>query len=335
MSPQEQKSTNKNEKIANNKNSVAQEKSKAQLAVLSDSVRSELNELTKAIPSAVTILQSVHRDLALVVAITLAKSWIPDLSAKEVDMVVAIPDGRWSIDQLREEVLEKLRTLPISRRVVVIDRVDEIEGNVSDILLKAIEEPGENTVFILIATSTASLNPTIRGRIAKTVTLLPATSQAREKLLVDNGYSSELARQAIMVAGEHIVLANVLVENPDLLASAKSLQETISNASIKPVSSATKAIKEIDKIAEALGKHLGGTDRGTRAGKRDLVEKHINQLRQDAIASLADGVDPDQVSDQLAACDAAIERMLTHAPLSVNLSALHISHAKMKRIRVK
>jgi len=305
-----------------------------ELALLSEEARSELNNLAKSVPSSVTMLQSMQRDLGLVVAVTLAKSWVPDLTAREVDVVVAIPDGRWGIDQLREDVLDALRTLPISRRVVVIDRVDEMDRNAADTLLKAIEEPGESTVFILVGTSADMLNPTIRGRIVKTLTLLPATSEAREKLFVEAGYSDTLAHQAVEVAGEHVVLANLLVENPELLEAAKSLRATVQTSSVKPVTAAAEAAEEIERLAGPLGKHLGGGDRGTRAAKRELVEQHISLLRREGLDALANGVEPDRVGELFVACDEAKERMLTHAPLTINLAALHISHAALKPIRV-
>ena len=332
MAASNQNSGTRTVKAAITGDSLARPSQNPALALLSKEARSELNNLAKSLPSSVTMLQCAQRDLGLVVAITLAKSWIPDQSAKDVDIVVAIPDGRWSIDQLRVAVLGELRTLPISRRVVVIDRVDELEANASDTLLKAIEEPGESTVFILLADNLDVLNPTIRGRIVTTVTLLPATSEARESLLTEAGFNDELAHQAVEVAGEHVLLANVLVENPDLLTAAKSLRNTVQTSSLKPVTAAAEAVKEIEKLAETLGKHLGGQDRGTRAAKRELVEQHISLLRRAGLDALEDGVEPNRVGEFFVACDAAKERMLTHAPLSVNLSALHICYWTLKQI---
>lgn len=299
--------------------------------MLSEEARAELNALAKSVPAAVTILESQHRDLGLVVATTLARAWVPDPAARDVDVVVAIPDGRWSIDQLRESVFEELHTIPLSRRVVVIDRVDEIDDIAADTLLKVIEEPRDVTVFLLLSASATALKATIRGRVSTTVTLAPASPTAREKLLADAGYSADLAREAVRVAGEQIVLASVLAEQPQLLEVAVGLRDALSLAKSKPVTAAATAAEGIEKLAEVYGKRLGGGERGVRAAKRDLAEQHISLVRDTAVAAVAAGADPEKIADVLHASDDCKERLVTHAPLAVNLAALHIHLAAALR----
>ncbi len=50
------------------------------------------------------------------------------------------------------------------RRVVIVDAADEMNRNAANALLKALEEPPENTVFLLVAHQPARLLPTIRSR---------------------------------------------------------------------------------------------------------------------------------------------------------------------------
>ncbi len=50
------------------------------------------------------------------------------------------------------------------RRVVVIDAADDMNRNTANALLKSLEEPSEDTVFLLISHSPGRLLPTIRSR---------------------------------------------------------------------------------------------------------------------------------------------------------------------------
>lgn len=50
------------------------------------------------------------------------------------------------------------------RRVVVVDAADDMNKNVANALLKNLEEPGEDTIFLLISHSPGRLLPTIRSR---------------------------------------------------------------------------------------------------------------------------------------------------------------------------
>ena len=51
-----------------------------------------------------------------------------------------------------------------ARRVVVIDAADDMNRNTANALLKSLEEPSEDTVFLLVSHSPGRLLPTIRSR---------------------------------------------------------------------------------------------------------------------------------------------------------------------------
>ena len=57
-------------------------------------------------------------------------------------------------------------------RVVIVDSADEMNRNSANALLKFLEEPPENTVFLLVSHSPAGLLPTIRSR-CRTLDLAP------------------------------------------------------------------------------------------------------------------------------------------------------------------
>ncbi|MEO5706952.1 MAG: AAA family ATPase [Alteraurantiacibacter sp.] len=70
-----------------------------------------------------------------------------------------------SIDQIRQ-LQQRLNTRPTlgSRRVVIIDPVDDLEKSAANALLKSLEEPPQGTFFLLVAHRPGRLLPTIRSR---------------------------------------------------------------------------------------------------------------------------------------------------------------------------
>ncbi|MBX4188844.1 AAA family ATPase [Candidatus Saccharibacteria bacterium] len=78
---------------------------------------------------------------------------------------VELPDGKSEvpIDAIRE-VIRSLGLKDGSRRVVLIDQADKLSEEAQNALLKVIEEPPEDTVFILNTKSVSGLLPTIVSR---------------------------------------------------------------------------------------------------------------------------------------------------------------------------
>lgn len=70
-----------------------------------------------------------------------------------------------SVDQVRA-LLASFATTPAlsSRRVVVIDAIDDLERGAANALLKGLEEPPAGTVFLLVSHMPGRLLPTIRSR---------------------------------------------------------------------------------------------------------------------------------------------------------------------------
>ncbi|MCX8044317.1 MAG: DNA polymerase III subunit delta' [Desulfobacterota bacterium] len=81
------------------------------------------------------------------------------------------------IDQLRE-MQEQIAYRPFEGmwKVVIIDNADRLQTEAANSLLKTLEEPPDNTVIVLIATSIAGMLPTILSRCQQ-IRFLPLTSE--------------------------------------------------------------------------------------------------------------------------------------------------------------
>jgi DNA polymerase-3 subunit delta' len=97
------------------------------------------------------------------------------------DLAVVVPDGRAvKIDQIRE-IKQFVALKPTGRyKVVIIDDADTMTPQAQNALLKTLEEPPSDTVFILISRSKSALLPTIvsRCRVLEFKPLKPAEVRA-------------------------------------------------------------------------------------------------------------------------------------------------------------
>ncbi|MDO8489921.1 MAG: AAA family ATPase [bacterium] len=98
-----------------------------------------------------------------------AKAWIQQLGKPECIFLDSTKEdglrGLISVDDVRDCIDQLSRTtLSGAHRVIVIDRGDELSESASNALLKSLEEPPANTLFIILTTDTANVLPTILSR---------------------------------------------------------------------------------------------------------------------------------------------------------------------------
>ncbi len=110
-----------------------------------------------------------------------------DTKTKRFKTSIAIDDVR----RLRNFL--GLRNDEASWRVVIVDTADDLNPNAANALLKSLEEPPAQTVFLLLASEPGRLLPTIRSR-CRTLQLAPLESEPMRKAV----------RQALTASTEEI-----------------------------------------------------------------------------------------------------------------------------------
>lgn len=93
-----------------------------------------------------------------------------------------------------------------SKRVLVIELADDLNQNAANALLKALEEPAQNVVILLLCENLGKLLPTIRSRCRK-ITIRPlSTKELIQKIKVlipdcpDPDFLAEIARGSLGMA---------------------------------------------------------------------------------------------------------------------------------------
>lgn len=124
------------------------------------------------------------------------------------DITVTAPeDGKKNITvaqirALRTEAYVKPHMA--ARRVFVIDKADTMNEQAQNALLKVLEEPPADIIFILIAESAAALLDTIISRCTVLSLVPPETDEAVEYLRKNTDFSEEQIKEAIGITGNNI-----------------------------------------------------------------------------------------------------------------------------------
>ncbi len=177
------------------------------------------------------------------------------------DVVVVEPDGRFiKIAQIRD-VHSKTRFQPFEseRRVIVIDQADTIRDEAANALLKNLEEPRGDTMFVLVTANPQKLLTTIRSR-CQMLRFGELTPRDVAAILVSLGADKDAAliagrlSQGSVGGAQHVLESPIYAERRTLAARFAKLPESTSG--------------EVLAFAEELGK--GAASRDTLAIARTL-----------------------------------------------------------------
>jgi DNA polymerase-3 subunit delta' len=153
------------------------------------------------------------------------------------------------IDEVRDLITRASWSPAVGNyRVVVIEDADRLTESAASALLKAIEEPGLRTVWLLCAPSSTDVLPTIRSRTRSLVLRTPSIA-AVAKLLEKEKFSPAMADFAARVSQGHIGRARHLAKSEE----ARTRRQAILKISlmITDIASAFKAAQVLVEAAKA------------------------------------------------------------------------------------
>ncbi len=154
------------------------------------------------------------------------------------------------VDEVRD-LLQRMAWAPSvgGWRVVVMEDADRLTESAANALLKAIEEPGARTVWLLCAPTLFDVLPTIRSRARHLQLRTPSNSDVAEVLVQRDGISPAMADFASRVSQGHIGRARHLASDE----SIRSRRNTIMNLpfTITDISSAFAAAATLVELATA------------------------------------------------------------------------------------
>lgn len=169
-----------------------------------------------------------------------------------------------SIDEVRQLVSRSSTSSSVGNyRIAIIEDADRMTERTSNVLLKALEEPEQNTIWMLCAPSVADLLPTIRSRTRNVVLRLPSAEEVAQLLIQRDGVDHELALRSARQAQNHVGMARRLATSQE--ARARRTETLREIAGINNLSKAMVAAEHLLSVAkrdaQALAEERDGSER--------------------------------------------------------------------------
>jgi DNA polymerase III subunit delta' len=178
-----------------------------------------------------------------------------------------------TVDETRETISFFGSTAAVEGwRVCIVDTVDELNPNAANALLKVLEEPPQQSLFLLVSHAPARVLPTIQSRCRK-LSLRPLATG-----------------EVIRAASE---AASIALDDPALAEAAEAAEGSVSRAltllggdAIKLHQKTAALLATLPRVdpreLHALGDALGGSDRVALAAFVDSVDRWVSErLRAD------------------------------------------------------
>ena len=192
-------------------------------------------------------------------------------------------------------------------RVVVMEDADRLTESAANALLKAIEEPGTRTVWLLCAPTLHDVLPTIRSRCRHLQLRTPSLEAVTNLLINRDHIAPGMADFAARVSQGHIGRAKYLATNETVRSNRKTIMQlplqlgslaTAFQAAQTLVDLATTEAnassderdeREVEKLQEAYGK--GATGRGMATGGAKAVKELEKEQKSRSTRMVRDSID--------------------------------------------
>jgi DNA polymerase III subunit delta' len=210
------------------------------------------------------------------------------------DVHIVVPEGPIiSVEVIREMVIPEAARSPYegAYKVFIVEEAERMNPPAQNALLKTLEEPPTDTVFILICDQEDELLETIRSRCHE-IRLFPPSEEELTELLIDEGAQPGRARLAARLSEGDVgiaraiafddgalerrrffaALAGRLTSPPDALDAAAEIGAEAASA---VRARAAEQKQEMVELAEAVGE-----GRGTATLRSSLARRHKRELRR-------------------------------------------------------
>jgi DNA polymerase III subunit delta' len=219
----------------------------------------------------------------------------PDLTALRTEgVIISIKDARALVE--RSYFSPSLGRY----RVIVMEDADRMVERTSNVLLKALEEPPERTVWILCAPSEADLLPTIRSRVRVLRLREPEVADVARLIAQRTGVDAAVAEQSARHAQRHIGMAQRLATD----AAARARRDATLRGVLR--------VRGVGDAVEVAGQVVQAATEDAKAltAERDEAER-ASLLRTVGIAEGA--AVPPAVRSQLSALEEEQKRRATRS----------------------
>ena len=195
-----------------------------------------------------------------------------DVTALATDKVIISSD---QVHELRDA--SYMAPVLGPKRVIIIEDADRILDTTGNVLLKAIEEPPERTIWILCAPTPEDLLITIRSRCRQLRLVAPPAKDVAELLVREMGVPYEEALAAARISQSHVGLARAMLRDPSNREQRVGLMRTAlqPRSTGEAVLAAAEVMKHAKTLAEKTSADLDGQEVAALLASYGLSEDQV------------------------------------------------------------
>lgn len=190
--------------------------------------------------------------------------------------IVTTEKVSYAIDDVRDLVATAHDRPSTGRwRIIIIEDADRMTERATNVLLKAIEEPPERTIWMLSAPSPADVLVTIRSRTRHINLVIPSVAAVTQLLTERDGIDPQLAEVCARASQSHVGVARWLARSSE----ARQRRDMIVHLplSIRSASGAVEAAENLHQLvqdeAEASSKDRNAAERASLLRSLGLSEE--------------------------------------------------------------
>lgn len=216
----------------------------------------------------------------------------PDITLVTTELVTI------TADEVREYV-SRSYVAPSSGkwRIFIIEDADRMQARTTNVLLKAIEEPGPRTVWMLCTAAAADVLPTIRSRCRNVNLVTPDSGVVADLLVNRDGVDPEVARVAAQAAQSHVGVARALATDPEAASIRKKTLDAL--VSVRGVGDAVMAAALFNDADAMKGKSGSAGKKSKKSSDDDDRARAEQERRMDALGLDSSARIPASVRSQL------------------------------------
>ncbi len=224
------------------------------MTILHEKTKQEFEQYTKNVPHALLLTGPIGSGKETVLQ-GLISAILGDHSAGRL-FEIKPEEGKNTIGiETIRELKHTIKLLSNDKRVVLIVNAEKLTVEAQNSLLKILEEPPQNTIFLLSAANKDALLDTIISRVIVWQLTPPTNEQLKNHF---SGYDQKQVSRALAISGGRIGLAQALLDentSHPLLAGIESAKEVLQESKFERlcrVDGLTKDKIAVEYLLEAL-----------------------------------------------------------------------------------
>src|SRR5690625_4122365 len=193
--------------------------------------------------------------------------------------IVTTEKVQYAIEDVRDLVTDAYDRPSTGRwRIIIIEDADRMTERATNVLLKAIEEPPERTIWMLSAPSPADVLVTIRSRTRHMNLVIPTVDDVAQLLTSRDGIEPQLAQHCARASQSHVGVARWLARSSE----ARERRDMIVHVPFT-VRSASAAMESADNLHKLVQTEAEASSNDRNTAERARLLRSLGLAEDEAV----------------------------------------------------